>query len=528
MIESLLILAACIVCISLILFFQRKLQFSFSDHYFHVGMVRAIQSNKHRFVAEHPNFLVERNFAYPQLYHWILSFLPEDAYLKKHYLINLTFSLLSFVTAELLLWFLFRDMFETPAIEIPLCGLLLATTPIFYLPWNARNMGLSPRSLGVLLGQAFSLLVLYNLLHFSWLITGFILFIAILSVLSSQFTTQYIVFSSLLISVLFLHVWPLTVLFFSFFIPWIFMPSVMNKYFRGQLWHKYIFSKYLSREYVLSARYSIWRDLAGDILRQFKRNKKAAIIYTYTNPFLLLIWAIPLFFPVLIIDGLHAQTDPLKRQLLLFNSLGLLLFVVFSFRKTRFLGEPERYVEFFVPTILLQFFLMHAPMETVLVAGIILYSLICLTILFWIQYRSGSKTIAQRQKSFDRLFEVSLNDMRKGSRLLSNSWHVLRRFYGTDIKTFTPCFTGMKTGEIALTDIFKESFIYMDATCIDPIMSLYPIDFCIVDTEVLGGAEWQRRMEDGAGTRLTQVDHFILYKLDPQRRNGKSGQEQLL
>jgi len=520
MVESLIILTVSIVGILLILFFQRKLQFTFSDHYFHVGMVRAIQANRHRFVAEHPNFLVEKNFAYPQLYHWILSFLPEKAYVKRHYLINLTTSLLSFATAELLLWFLFRDMFERPVLEIPLCGLLLATTPIFYLPWNARNMGLSPRSLGVLLGQAFTLLVLYNLFHFDWLITGLILLIAILSVLSSQFTTQYIVFSSLLISVFFLHIWPLAVLFLSFFIPWIFMPSVMNKYFRGQLWHKYIFSKYLSREYVLAARYSIWRDFAGDIFRQFKRNKKAAIIYTYTNPFLLLVWAIPLFFPVLVISFLHPHSDTVNGKLLLFNSLGLLLFVVFSFRKTRFLGEPERYVEFFVPTILLQFFLMHPRMETLVVIGIVLYSLFCLAILFWIQYRSGSKTTAQRQKAFDRLFEVSLNDMQNGSRLLSNSWHVMRRFYGTDIKTFTPCFTGMKTGEIALTDIFKESFIYMDATCIDPITATYTIDFCIVDTEVVGGAEWQRRMEDGIGTRLAQVDQFTMYKINSNHGNG--------
>jgi len=525
---SLIILAASVGLILVILYFQRKLQFSFSDHYFHIAMVRAIKANRHRFVKEHPNFLVEENFAYPQLYHWLLSFLPEKVYTERHYLVNVASSLLSFATVELLLWFLFKDMFANPALEVPLCGLLLSTTPIFYLPWNARNMGLSPRSMGVLLGQAFALLSLYNLLHFDWLVTGLVMLTGILSVLSSQFTTQFVVFSSLLMSALFLRVWPLATLFLSFFIPWVFMPSVMKKYFRGQLWHKYIFSKYLSREYVLAARYSIWGDFTGEIFRHFKRNRKSAIMYTYSNPLLLLVWAIPMFFPVLITGAMHlslplpnintpafpGSADAALWMLTRFNGLGLLLFVIFSFRKTRFLGEPERYVELFVPAILLEFFVLARRMETNITIAIALYSLLVLAALFVIQYRSGSKTVVQRQQAFDRLYETALPDMQGGS-LLSNSWHVMRRFYGTDIKTFTPCFTGMRTGEISLTDIFKESFIYMDASCIGPITATYPIDYCIVDTEVVGGAGWQQQMENGAGKRLAKVDQFIVYKLKP-------------
>jgi asparagine N-glycosylation enzyme membrane subunit Stt3 len=46
-----------------------------SDHYFHLNLIRLIQQNQHRFVKKYQNFIDNNYIAYPQLFHWILSFL---------------------------------------------------------------------------------------------------------------------------------------------------------------------------------------------------------------------------------------------------------------------------------------------------------------------------------------------------------------------------------------------------------------------------------------------------------------------
>jgi hypothetical protein len=47
------------------------------DHPFHIGLIKAIKKNNHRFLLNYPYVIGEKNFNYPHFYHWILSFLPK-------------------------------------------------------------------------------------------------------------------------------------------------------------------------------------------------------------------------------------------------------------------------------------------------------------------------------------------------------------------------------------------------------------------------------------------------------------------
>ena len=55
-----------------------------SDFCYHTGLINDIRTNNHKFVKYRSNIIGGQYFAYPQLYHWILSFLPS-AIIEKYY-----------------------------------------------------------------------------------------------------------------------------------------------------------------------------------------------------------------------------------------------------------------------------------------------------------------------------------------------------------------------------------------------------------------------------------------------------------
>jgi hypothetical protein len=209
----------------------------------------------------------------------------------------------------------------------------------------------------------------------------------------------------------------------------------------------------------------------------------------------------------------YYRQDALSALLAWFNGIGLLLFLLTSFRVTRFLGEPERYVEFFIPTLTVQlFYSLPAGKLTECLSILVAYSIVVIGILLVIEYRSVSKTSARNQEEVDRMFSLFLPNLVDEKTLVSNSWHVMRRFYGTDVKTFTPNFTGLRTGDIPLTEIFKRSFIYLDAGIIPLLRNGYSVTYCIIEKNKPGFEEWEMLAEK-EGDRLLVCNQFSLYKL---------------
>lgn len=489
--------------------FQKKIQFTLSDHYFHIGLIEGIKKNRHKFVSEHPNFIVEDNFGYPQLYHFILSFLPSKFYLKYFFWLNMFFNWILIIVVFVFSIYLLR-FDRNPFSEIISLNVIIVTalTPFLYLPWNAKNMGISPRNIGFITVTSLNFALLTFKLeptygHATWIVLSICLII-----LSSQMAHQYVILGLIPVSIV------ITPLFFLFYlwavlVCFLIAPKVMRKYFVGQFWHKYIFYKYLMNEYVFCARESIWLDFPVVFYHKFEMNFKQGIMYFYSNPVLLIFWAIPYMIPAYYF-GIQ-KNDEFSNLLINFNSIGLLLFFLTSFRITRFLGEPERYVEFFIPTLSLQlFYSVPVGVSDYWMVSLCIYGALAIIILFWIQYRSVGKTSSKWQKNMDEMFSVFLPEINDDKSLISNSWHVMRRFYGTDIKTFTPNFTSLKTGIIPLTTFFKDSFIYLDADCLGPISENYKVCYCIIDTNVTGADKWEEKLE---GYRnILNINHFKLYK----------------
>ena len=74
-----------------------------SDHYYHDTIIDFIRLNRHRFLRERPDFLYDSKMVYPQLYHWLFSFVPASRKEPAVWFSSIAFSVGSYV---LFLWFL--------------------------------------------------------------------------------------------------------------------------------------------------------------------------------------------------------------------------------------------------------------------------------------------------------------------------------------------------------------------------------------------------------------------------------------
>lgn len=106
--------------------------------------------------------------------------------------------------------------------------------------------------------------------------------------------------------------------------------------------------------YVLAKRRSIWGDLVGDIWLRFSDGLQRGVLYAYENSILIVVFLNP--FAGLACWGRVWTKQPLTGLVSYAGSLalaGIVAAFLTSFRPTRFLGEPERYVEAVTPWIVL-------------------------------------------------------------------------------------------------------------------------------------------------------------------------------
>ena len=319
-----------------------------TDHAVHSFLIRCIRKNNFRFFVRIPNLL---NAAYigalPLYLHWIFAHFPAAVMRRAERLLNPGMNAVHVLLVALVAgWAL-----DMGAYFAATCALLFALTPQFYHALSARNFGLSARSLGLFfLTAAFA--GAYLIERDPTSVEGWALMIAAcyLTWAFSTFGAQALVLVSVLNAVLTGHVYPVI----GTFVGVILFIGVHPRYSLGYLYHTVRFMRAYAAElapvYVLSRRHSIWRDLVWDIWIKIARQPSAGLRYAYENSVLIAVFLNPLF--VLAIAGKFSgivQADPLLSYACDLALAGWAAMILTSFRPTRFLGEPERYVEATTP-----------------------------------------------------------------------------------------------------------------------------------------------------------------------------------
>ena len=269
-----------------------------SDHYYHIGLIKGIRANGHRFVLSHPNMIGEKHFSYPQLYHWVLSFLPSRTFDKTYNFVGISLFVM-FLQVVLFLLFCYT-VYPFMPITIQLenfmlvSGLIFVITPFSYAIWNAKNIGISARGFGLLLGQIYLYFIMWYFLFGNTLFLFIAFLIAFIIILSSQFTMQFVLFSAPLFAMIFGNVSFLLVPVVTLGMFFLLMPNIARNFVMGQVGHKTLYYKYLAEKFILNFRHSIWRDFVYDFWLKIRNNYKSGILYIYNNPLMSILIGMPL------------------------------------------------------------------------------------------------------------------------------------------------------------------------------------------------------------------------------------------
>lgn len=327
-----------------------------SDHAVHVFLTRRIRKSRFRLFVRIPDILNDCYCGAVPLYlHWIMAHFRSGAVFWSERLLNPVVNSLHVVLVGAIAVQACRSEGLPPQLA-GAAACLFALTPQFYHALAARNFGLSARGTGLLLLTAFfgmayavqaspsSAAYWLLLTVLGWLVWGFSTFaqqaLCILSVLMLVLTGLYVpVAGAVLGLALFIGLHP--------------------RYSIGYLRHTLLFirtyAKSLAPIYILRRRPSIWRDLVWDIWVRFgEQGAVKALRYAYENSVLVIVFLNPLVivcvWAALRGTDLHHGLFGFSLSLALCGALAALLT---SFRPTRFLGEPERYVEVVTPWVVL-------------------------------------------------------------------------------------------------------------------------------------------------------------------------------
>jgi hypothetical protein len=218
---------------------------------------------------------------------------------------------------------------------------------LIFIHNEGRTFYLSERSYGALFGTLYLFFIGLLTLEFSllYLFLSFLCFV-IISV-SSKFSLQAIVFISFIFTILSLDYLPLFYLFVFFISAHSFTNGYSTFVVRGSIRHsKYVFSRISKHKFNKSSIGPLFNH------KNYLKIRSIFELYFY-NPLFLIFFGFglsPLFFyhynPLIIYN------ENLPWYVLMTYS-GFIVSIIISFKKLKFLGEPERYLEYIILPLIL-------------------------------------------------------------------------------------------------------------------------------------------------------------------------------
>lgn len=450
-----------------------------TDHPGHVFLIRALRHNRHRLFVRIPKLLNDAVVAALPLYlHWIFSWLGDRALYWAERVLNPAMSALHIVVFAGLLALAWGD--APHVFAGVLAGVAcFAFTPQFYHALSARNFGLSSRSVGLvaLTAAFFGAWRIAEGDASGWVIGGAGAFLVWGF---STFAAQALVILSLLAAALFQRLAPAGVALAGLAL----FVAVHPRYALGYVRHTLAFIAAYARElapvYILARRFSVWRDLVWDIPQELRRGFVAGLRYAYENPVLVVAVLNPLALVAAwarLGGGMHGGLGGYAGELAV---CGLAAMLLTSLRATRFLGEPERYVEAAAPWSALAAVVFAADTwgdAALCVVGAVFLGLAVLQLA---AFRVLFRTLNARPLDLVGA-EAAVTRFAGGDvRLASNNEHFTKLFMLNDWQ-FAYCiavgrgYAGMTIGEAF------SRFPLLTQPALERILARYRINVCVID-----------------------------------------------
>ena len=421
------------------------------DTFFHLYMGGAIRNNKHRIPATIPNIVLDHDYTYPYLYHWLLSFLKKENRLLAE---RMTGPILDTVNTFIVFvfsgWAVHHFSIIAPWYFPLLVALLFSLSPaLLSVSGGPRAYSGSPR----ILGQTLYLLHITAYFYFS--ITGNVavlclsIFCGSLLLISSKFGVQVLLFFGVFVGIFYSPFYFLVIL-ISIIICGLFTKGRVFKVIEGHFRHSEFYLKFLKS---VNQAIGPKRDLMDlkVYLARFRGNLKiffrgriiTFLKWVFSERYFMhfTIIAFPQLILLAIVHDKFGTNDVLIKFLFLWVGTSIVWFILTSIGYLRFLGEGERYLEFSLTgsTFLATLYLVKNDMQE----WVVFYTIYCFVIylLHVSIFRERYSTRSKEYYKDDSLFE-ELNGMEKGVILpFGNEWQMLYRAdhplltYGANIDT---------------------------------------------------------------------------------------------
>lgn len=432
------ILIMSILSFILFLWIVRKMNYPYggTDHAYHYKLSNLIRNNHHLPVANFED-IYQYFSVYPQLYHVICSFFPDDFLLKKANVVNYAIMLLVITVFGFIAYDILTDYYIDITAPLFLVYLLFILMPITYVVWNAKFTGLSPRSFGVLLGHLFLYACFYYLLCFEgeYSITYqimfyvILIFIVIAMLTGSQFAFQFFLFTSIFLTIFTLHSEFMLLGILAVIFQFLTNFQLAKQFWIAQFHHKRNYFKYMSPTLQLTERPSIWRDFVYDFWT--KRNKN----YFLNNPLVEVFFGASLNITVLFFYLLFGDRyDIIQWNLFLLLASSFFAFFLTSLRFGRFLGEPQRYIEFGVPFACI---LSCMVFSLWLLSIFVFFNII--VILWYCKNSQHHRQLPEHIKIREELLEFMRTIYgEEYKNLLCNDTQIARYFYASNYRVYIP------------------------------------------------------------------------------------------
>jgi hypothetical protein len=518
------IVLICLLIISINFIFLYKLSGFFvgkgSDHAFYDYYIQLIKENKNRFFTYFPNFLNKTPITDPQFFFRFLSYFST----KQKQLISLLLNPIVLTILFIMVFILINPLIKylNNSLFVAQLLLLIALTPQYFHGQNSRIYGLSARGVGLVLFFAFMILIYFYEQNNSYINFHFLLavFLGYLIWGVSLFAQQAILF----FSILFLLVFQIYSLFvatiFSILLFLILHPSYSKNYLINRWSYLIIYAKYLADRFILKHRYSVWRDWFYDFW--FKKEKKITtkFSYIYTNSLFIIIFLNP-FVPIALYGYFNQiqLTNEIHNRLYLFamkvNIVGIIIFILTSLRITRFLGEPERYIEIIIPFSTIAGIITLTSFVSDLYINLLIIIFIMINVvqllLFVFLRKSHTQDITILKDSISDRIDVT-NTEKLAIKFFSNNQDWTKFFLNTkwNFIYFYP--TVYEIGGIHITELIK-SYPYFNSKGVLQIVKSYKINYCLIDSnsyvEIVDLKQIGKHVEE-----IMTETRFTLYKIN--------------
>ena len=454
-----------------------------SDHKFYEYYSLLIKKNNNNFFSYYSNFLNKMPVVDPQFFFKLLSYLNKKQLNKTAYLLNPIVLTLLIVLCLLIFNKHLNSYYGLFFIA------LVALTPQYFHQQNSRIYGLSVRGVGLILGLLFLFFYFsfefYNF-NFTYLIIT--LFIGYLVWGTNLFAQQALVFFSILYSIFFGNIFMLLIVLFSFVIFCIIHRNFAKVFVKTRIDYGKIYYSILSKKFLFPYRYSIWRDWVYDFWINKKKSIKSRLSYVYTNSIFIVVFLNPL-----IMISIYSYYNPIVveniylNQLYLFSNkisfIGFVTFILISFRFSRFLGEPERYLEAVIPfsTFSSLVFLINTY-DNYSVELILLYFLIIniFQISFFVFFR---KFIKNDISVFSKKIKANIEDLRNNGteiRFASNQCDWSKFLLNTEWKFVHFIPVTYYCGGVHLND-YIDNYPFMSSSSFDKICSEFNLNVLLIE-----------------------------------------------